>query len=255
MESELELYYFSGTGNTKFIVEYIVGKLRDKKIRITTYPIEGGIENMEKKKAKMFVFPINSQSMSPFIWKTFNGLPAGNGEEIFILVTLNESSSVAAPLYKLFKKKGYSPVYYSEISMPNNLVNRTINIEESKIRVKTALEKCDVIVEDIFNEKSKWTSEFKGSKIISFLSRNTSLPWFYMRLVFKLEVNKKLCIKCGLCEKQCPVGNIKLGIELNHTNKCEFCMRCAASCPNKAIYIKGKENYIIKNMEYEKNAI
>lgn len=251
MEEGLDLYYFSGTGNTKFIVEHIVSRLSDRKINVETYHIEDGLEKIKKEKTKMFVFPINSQATCPFIWKSLKRLPAGNGEKIFILITLNESSAIESSLYKLFKKKGYKPVYYSEVSMPNNMVNGTIDIENDKIRVKKALEKCDVIVDDIISGKSKWISEFKGSKMVSFLSRNTSLPWFFMRLIFKLEVNKKACVNCGLCKKQCPVGNIyKLNKELKHNRKCEFCMRCIASCPNKAIYIKGKENCIIKKMAY-----
>ncbi|ENK0838657.1 EFR1 family ferrodoxin [Clostridium botulinum] len=251
MEGELEVYYFSGTGNTKFIVEYIVSRLSDRKINVETYNIEDGFKKIKKEKAKMFVFPINSQATCPFIWKHLKRLPEGNGEKIFTIITLNESSAIEKSLYKLLKKKGYNPVYYNEISMPNNMINGVIDIENEKIRVKKALEKCDVILDDIISEKSKWISEFKGSKMVSFLSRNTSIPWFFMRLIFKLEVNKKACVNCGLCEKQCPVGNINLDNKSKHSKKCEFCMRCISSCPNKAIYIKGKENYIIKKMVYE----
>ncbi|WPC42703.1 EFR1 family ferrodoxin [Clostridium sp. JS66] len=253
MKGGLELYYFSGTGNTKFIVEYIVNRLSDRKVNVETYRIENGFKKIKKENAKMFVFPINSQATCPFIWKHLKRLPEGTGEKIFILITLNESAAIEKPLYKLLKKKGYNPVYYNEISMPNNMVNGAINTENDKIRVKKALEKCDVIVDDIISSNSKWISEFKGSKMVSFLSRHTSLTWFFMRLIFKLEVNKKKCVNCGLCEKQCPVHNIKLNKGLKHNRKCEFCMRCIASCPNKAIYIKGKENFIIKKMEYEQS--
>lgn len=95
-------------------------------------------------------------------------------------------------------------------------------------------------------EELEWVSEYKGSKIISFLSRNTTLPWISMRAVFKLEINGKFCTKCGLCENLCPVSNIKLNEKPIHKNRCQFCMRCIASCPQKAIYIRGKENLTVK---------
>lgn len=250
MKNELELYYFSGTGNTKFIVDYVISKLNSNGVDAEVYHIEDKSPKITKGKNKMFVFPANSQSVSPFIWKFFKDLPEGNGEKLFVLITLNESSYVAEPLYKLFKKKGYTPVYFSEVSMPNNMiVNNTVDTENDKTRVKNALKKCDEIVQDIVNGKSKWVSEFKGSRFVSFLSRNTNLPWISMRLIFKLEVNKETCTKCGICEKSCPVGNIEMKDGPKHNKKCQFCMRCISSCPNKAIYFKGKEKFTVRNMK------
>ena len=46
------------------------------------------------------------------------------------------------------------------------------------------------------------------------------------------------CTQCGICEKICPVGNIKLvdGKPTWHQN-CEQCMRCIQWCPVEAIQI------------------
>lgn len=252
MKNGLELYYFSGTGNTKFIVNYVISKLNSKGVDVDVYEIEDQSPKMTKGKNKMFVFPANSQAVSPFIWKFFKKLPEGNGEKVFAIITLNESSWIAEPLNKLFKKKGYAPVYFSEVSMPNNIIaNDTVDIENDKTRIKNALKKCDEIVQDIVSEKSKWISEFKGSRFVSFLSRNTNLPWISMRLIFKLEVNKEKCTKCGICEKSCPVGNIKMNDGPKHNKKCQFCMRCISLCPNKAIYFKGKEKFTVKRIKQE----
>lgn len=82
MKNGLELYYFSGTGNTKFIVDYVISKLSSKGVDVETYHIEDKSLKMAKGKNKMLVFPANSQSVSPFIWKFFKDLPEGNGEKI-----------------------------------------------------------------------------------------------------------------------------------------------------------------------------
>jgi len=55
-------------------------------------------------------------------------------------------------------------------------------------------------------------------------------------------VNKDKCIKCGLCEKDCPVNIIKLNeypeIDTSKT-ACLRCQHCYAICPTGAISILG----------------
>jgi ferredoxin len=46
------------------------------------------------------------------------------------------------------------------------------------------------------------------------------------------------CTGCGLCERICPVGNIKLSD--NHpqfASQCMLCLRCLHACPQEAIQI------------------
>ncbi|MGA2143242.1 MAG: EFR1 family ferrodoxin, partial [Brevinematales bacterium] len=50
------------------------------------------------------------------------------------------------------------------------------------------------------------------------------------------------CIKCGICEKVCPVGNIGLD-DTGHPyfkHHCEQCVACIQFCPKKAINYKDK---------------
>ena len=64
----------------------------------------------------------------------------------------------------------------------------------------------------------------------------------------QIEITDK-CIKCGVCTKVCPIGNIKIDKNskkaTRKSNICEFCLACANNCPIKAI----KLNIMDKNPE------
>ena len=50
-------------------------------------------------------------------------------------------------------------------------------------------------------------------------------------------VDESLCVECGLCERQCPYGAIRLGPKsVFDTSKCYGCWRCYNRCPEQAIY-------------------
>lgn len=150
------------------------------------------------------------------------------------------------PLKKLLQKRGYIPQGAIEISMPNNIVNE---LDTTHDRLKDAFIKAEQFAQDLIGNRVSWEEHKKGSSFVSFLSRNTVLPWVSMRMLFKLETDKSKCTKYGLCIKGCPVQNIRMAEIPIHMGKCEFCMHCGAVCKNGAVHIKGKPNLRILNAE------
>ncbi|UQT39848.1 4Fe-4S binding protein [Acidaminococcus intestini] len=57
------------------------------------------------------------------------------------------------------------------------------------------------------------------------------------------------CVKCGLCVRLCPVGNLSLGMDAVHMGKtCTYCLACLHACPKQAITIR--ERHILKEDQY-----
>lgn len=126
MNRHIKFYYFSGTGNTEFVASYAVQSLRKIGAQITLRSIEKGYVFSNTVHEIWMAFPVNSQFVSPFIWRFIKSLPFCNGINVYVIVTLNESAYALEPLYSHLKHEGYVPVAACEVSMPNNNVRLTI---------------------------------------------------------------------------------------------------------------------------------
>lgn len=68
---------------------------------------------------------------------------------------------------------------------------------------------------------------------------------------YSMDVDLSKCIKCDLCQKNCPV-DIKI-YENSNSPECVRCNNCVSICPTKAIkagfFVKGRENESEKDLD------
>ncbi len=247
MNRKVDILYFSATGNTKAVIAEIVEVLCKNEIEVRKQSLCAPYEHTAGSEL-LFAFPVNSQAVSPFLWKALNALPEGKGDKAYVVLTMNESAAILAPLYKLLEKKGYRPAGCTEIRMPNNLLLGTNDIDTFS-RLPSGKEQAKQFAGQIITNTAQWKETQKGSGFVSFLSRETGLPWFTMRLINKLDIDKGKCTKCGQCIKECPVHNIKMAEFPQHLGNCQFCMHCGAVCPNQAVTLKNKPQCQIRRTE------
>lgn len=80
--------------------------------------------------------------------------------------------------------------------------------------------------------------ENKGVLVKDFLADLFSVMSKFMGKNFSAD---DTCVKCDLCIKSCPQGNIHYDKNNNikFSNKCMMCTRCIHICPKNAINYKG----------------
>jgi Pyruvate/2-oxoacid:ferredoxin oxidoreductase delta subunit len=57
----------------------------------------------------------------------------------------------------------------------------------------------------------------------------------------KFIVNEN-CIRCGICAKVCPAGNIDVTDTVAFADKCEGCLGCVHLCPKNAIHMRNEKS-------------
>ncbi len=242
--SKCIIYCFSGTGNTNRVCRYICEELKNYGYESEIFPI-----TYTAYKSKQFPDPNGYDLIgvaypghafnAPHLFNKFvKWLPkAERGQRAFIIKTsgepfsVNNSSSDAVKRY--LKRKGYAFTYEKHYLMPYNIMFRYPQ-GLAKQMCLYAQATAKVSARKIAEGEKERLHRNPGSVIMCFLGK---IEWFgawFNGLFFR--VNKKKCIDCGKCAKNCPAQNItKKNGKYRFGGHCTLCCRCTMNCPKDAI--------------------
>jgi ferredoxin len=236
----VDIYYFTGTGNT-----YLAAKKIETILKYNNCTVKiNDIIKTDPQKINLLNtigigFPIACWNTFPIVKEFIYNLPQAFGTEVFIFTTMGDSSLKAAANYgNILKNKGYSPIGTNGFLMPNNFI--AVQKEEKNIIKR---EKSYKKIEIFTNELVKGTLKidktnffFKFCFAISNFITNKWKGKFFQKII-KFNIVKNKCTKCQLCIKICPVKNItfKNNYPIFDGQKCQLCMRCISYCPSHAI--------------------
>ncbi len=234
----IDLYYFSGTGNTILVVEKLLEIFLKNNINVQALKIEDSkAEEINTKKTIGLAFPVAMQSTFPFIWDFINKLPKVNGSEIFMIDTLHAfSGAIVGPLKKVLIKKGYKTIGAKEVIMPNNFMSKR-DLEKDKEKIQLGLKYAEDYAYLLINKRTQWKNFPVLPHIFHYLVSRKCLWSFIKKFGSKFKVNHDKCTKCRICIETCPVKNIVMYDFPEHKKKCQLCMRCVMFCPTEAIKV------------------
>ncbi len=253
----IEIYYFSGTGNSL----YVAKKLQKKVPHAKLIPIVNRVnKDIVKSNAETigFVFPIYFLTIPMPVSKFLEVFELDTAKYIFAIATRGGSKSHAfEEINKILKKKDKILNSQIDINMNLNLpiwntfhepTSDEISQWDSEIE-----NKLDILSRNII-AKENYNVEDKDIKIkLPLWKRIFLMPFrsFFTKRLFVLYqkmdfYNDFKCNGCGICEKVCLSNKIKV-IEKKpiwqKSIKCYSCFACINFCPNQSIQIRSKFPY------------
>lgn len=245
MTKDVDLYWFSGTGNTLFIARETAAILEELGHRCRLKPMEkadpGSVDGTT---TIGLVVPVAAQGTYPPVWEFVERLPERQGTELFLIDTLAiYSGGILGPMKKIAKRKGYRPIGAVELRMPNTFRKKRVDpARETKI-VERARTKLRSFCRRLDEGGASWRDVPLYSDLMSSFYRSMEAAAKWKRLFPKRR--SSACVDCGLCSALCPQGCVKAGqasIDLD-SESCILCQRCLEFCPVGALRI-GEPAYV-----------
>lgn len=242
------IYYFSGTGNSLHVARTIAEQLGDSKVINIAWLKPDVIE--DKNDTVGIVFPVFYLD-APNIVKDFvKKLRLDPNAYVFSIATCGgQSGNSFQTLDKILKVKGgHLSAGFTLKTVDNAYIgmNLVTPLENREKILKASDEELTKIIE-ILNKREKHklklnyniVSGIEGGMSSTFATHLYGLPR-------RFNVTDK-CTGCGICQKLCPVGNIKqVDKKVTWGDNCTQCLACFHWCPQAAIEIGKKSGNIAR---------
>ncbi len=241
-----EIFYFSGTGNSLYVARQIALNLPNVKLT----PIISSL-NTDHYKTNAdivgFLFPLHAFTMPAPVKLFLQRILINPSSYLFAVATRGGSPcNVFLHINNLLKKQGKQLDAQFFINMPNNYLpafDVATSKELTKLEHETE-EQIQLITHVLHNKQPYKEKDPHGS----FLEENILFPIltqvFHKTGYFNTQNNffsNESCTGCGICEKVCLSGKIKMNDNRPDWDKsvnCTYCFSCIHYCPAKAIQIK-----------------
>ena len=254
------IFYFSGTGNTRFVAEQIAAGIGEDLVFIPD-----AIRNNQYKfeiadgETIGFCFPTHGWQPPGIVRKFIRNLefihptpgpsPYRGGEYVWAVTTCGDNMGEAMTILdkelaandglKHGGKTLHTSAVFSVI-MPESYVclpfMHTDTKEKEQRKITEARKMLPHIIECIRARKEGIEELEKGAtpRLYSYVIGG----YFNKRMITdkKFTVDADTCTRCGKCQKVCPVDNIKgTPPEWIHNGRCTSCLACYHYCPVHAI--------------------
>jgi NAD-dependent dihydropyrimidine dehydrogenase PreA subunit len=253
----IRIITFSGTGNTRFVVDALVRDLEKRGVQAIAQNMEellhtsGGISASDNELVG-FAYPVHAFNAPPLLENFLRHLPALTKPRMCFLIKSSGSpwahAGSTSTVNSILAGKNWHVVYEALVPMPSNFVTGYPE-DFIKFNLELMLKQADKIAAEMVTRKKSLLPDNLIMQTLSVLMRIEHLgAKFYGRY---LKVGDK-CTQCGLCARQCPTKNISLKDgKFRFGWHCTLCMRCSFDCPVQAYSHKHMGKLAIIKQPYD----
>ena len=238
------IFYFSGTGNTRWVAEQIAKAIGEELVFIPDMIRDRRYKFTVKEDERIgFCFPTHGWQ-PPRICRDFIrqlSLTSKTNTYCWALTTCGDNTGEAMTiLNKDLQTIDLQAETLFSVIMPESYVclpfMKTDPEDRERWKIENAEHQLHHIISIVKDRKRGIEELEKGStpRLYSYVIG----AYFNKRMVHdkKFTVDAEVCIKCGKCVKVCPVDNIKGTPPVwIHNGKCTCCLACYHYCPVHAI--------------------
>lgn len=249
---KIDLYVFSGTGNTAKCAEELKNKLIELGADVTTHPIENGSEQpVCVGDAIVVCYPVHGFNAPMNVIEFCKKLPSATAD-CYVLKTSGEPLKInddsSARIVRELRKKGYAYKGEFHYVMPYNMIFRHTDEMAAKMW-QTASNRIPSAAKNIFlGEERRKRIPFRAKIVRKIVGIEHWGARFNGRF-FRVKQDK--CIRCMKCVKNCPTKNITYeNGKFKFGGNCLLCTRCSFNCPTDAFRI-GLMDFLRVNGKYD----
>jgi ferredoxin/flavodoxin len=256
------IYYFSGTGNTRWVAERLQIALKMLGHKADCFSIEKVTKDVVSEQIMVadnliLAFPAYG-STAPGPMKDFiNNLPSLNEKSLTLFAThAMASGDTAYHISTLLTQKGYKLKQTRHFVMPNNFHVPQFRFSKPKNGpiLKKRLKKVSPQIEKLAHEIDLDIQHIVGNNPLGHILGNLQrkhIDQIIVKLSREFKINEETCLRCGKCEKICPTHNISFSQGAYvFGSDCALCLRCYSQCPVSAILIGEKSQNTKKYPRY-----
>ena len=234
------IIYFSGTGNTQWVVNYIYDKVSKMETQSEMFNIaESDKTDFTEYDNILLAHPVYGANIPPIVLRKIRGYRFNENVKISILATYGYVNALG--IFKEAEELGFKIHSYINIKMFNNISTPGL---KSKILPLGKREKLRKRTENKIDRKV--LKLVNGQRIIDGVGPYLVAGKFIKNITKdkiydnyrRLSVDKNICSDCFTCINNCPANAIeKVNEEYIFNNSCTACMRCYNNCPAAAVII------------------
>ena len=240
------IFYFSGTGNTRWAAERLA-ELTGERLLFIPEELRNGDGRYQLTEGERigFCFPVHGWQPPRIVRKFIRQLRIDNaeGHYCYALVTCGDSiGRTMEMLNKELSGVGLQAVSLFSLVMPESYVCLPFMYTDTPEREREKKSKAadDLLVygDMILHRQANETHTKRGLTPWTF--SHVIGAYFNSQMITdrKFVVDNDVCIHCGKCEQVCPTGDVHLvdGLpQWMHDGSCTCCLACYHHCTKHAI--------------------